>query len=149
MDKPNHSNEDNLKKMAEAIKKDVEERKQEEDSYRLLDFTPVKDFCDFGLNRSLIDNKIKLLTDIRTREALEGKKPEKDWIKIMTIILIAVIVGSIAFMIITQVMDYNTVSDKWISCQDTLNRANADLSACRAAAPPENIQNSGSGTLAG
>lgn len=99
----------------------------ERKGFRLADFSPIKDFIDHGLNRTLIDTKIRRIADIKTREALAGQKPKRDYVQVMVIILVAVIVGAIAFTIITQVMDYSTISMDAATCKGTLAACEAHL----------------------
>ena len=77
---------------------------------KVMDFSVIKNFIDYGMNKSLLNLKLRRMVDIQTREKLSKMKPETDWMKVLITILIVVIVGVIAFSIISQYFDYQDVA---------------------------------------
>lgn len=77
---------------------------------KIIDFSPIKDFIDYGLNKTLINLKIKRLVDIQSREALSKMKPETNWTNVMVTVLVVIIVGVLAFVIINQFMNYQDMA---------------------------------------
>ena len=77
----------------------------------------LKDFFDYGMNKSMNDLKLARNVDVRTREDLMKKKPERDLYKLLGLILLCVIVGVIAFMLITQVLNYNDLISRVTQCE--------------------------------
>jgi len=103
--------------------------KQPEGKYDFMtsSFSAIKDFVDYGLNRTLIDIKTRRMVDVETREDHMKEKKEKDLVKIVTVVLITVIVGAVAFTVITQVMNYNEATEGHRLCEISLGRCEGQL----------------------
>lgn len=113
------------------IESDIEERKNKPGAWKLVDFTPIRDVIDFGMNRVLVKNIIDAAVKINTREALEGRKPPRDWLQVLVIIMVAVIVGAIAFTIITQFMGTGELNQKLNAKSEQLGVCQGQLQACQ------------------
>lgn len=88
--------------------------------FKTINFGPIKDFVTFGLNKTLINLKIQKLADIKAREALMTKKESRDYIKLMSTILIIVVIGVIIYGIITGFMGQATNSQAIFECNRKL-----------------------------
>jgi hypothetical protein len=109
--------------------------KEEEVIGKLIDFSPIKEFGDYGFNKTVIDLKVRKMVDVQTREMLSKLKPQTNWTQFMMIILIAVIVGMIAFSIVNQYMSYDECSKERAS--EYMKTAVCEANLMRAGITPE------------
>lgn len=124
------------------IAKKVEMGKQKESLKKklgdLVDFDSIKDFVSYGLNKTLIDLKLRRLADIRVRSILKGEKPKKErnWVMIMFYIMIAIIIGIIAMNMMYSYMDYNSVLELYKNAQIELGRCLGEVARAGGSATP-------------
>lgn len=98
-----------------------------ESGWKLLDFSPIKDFINYGLNKTLINLKLRRLKDIEVREELhKGGKP-KDWTQVMITVVVIIIVGVLAFTIINQFMNYTEVAKEIVTLNQQLGTCTGKL----------------------
>ena len=101
-------------------------------NYKLQDFGAVKDFIDYGMNKSLVDLKVRKMVDVKTRETLMNKKGEHDYMKIFTMIAISITVGLIGFTLITQFMNYTDMAQGLANCIVDMGSYKSALAQCEA-----------------
>lgn len=97
--------------------------------HKVVNFTPIKDFTSFGLNKTLINLKIQKLADIKTRETLMGKKESRDWIKLMTTIMLIAIIGAVVFMVVTQMLGVSEHTQQIYECNRQLGECLGKLAS--------------------
>lgn len=101
-------------------KKDKKKDKELENRmFKLVDFSSIKDFVT-GTNSVLVSIKVKKYADTLARESLSGMKPERDWGKMLMVIFVGVIVAVVAFMLVTQFLDFS-------SCQKQVGELLAEV----------------------
>lgn len=76
--------------------------------FKLVNFSNIRDFVT-GTNSVLVAIKVKKYADTLARESMAGMKPERDWGKLLMFIFIGVIVAVVAFMLVTQFMDFSSL----------------------------------------
>lgn len=79
------------------------------------------------MNRELTDLKIRKLADVKTREALMKKKPETDYMKIMIFVVTALVIGLIAYMLITSFFDTQDIARQLSACIVDIGRLQAQI----------------------
>lgn len=104
------------KKQPQKQEKTVEEMKAMEKDYQTVDYSRIKDFLTWGMNRALNDIRLTRMTDIKTREKLAKQKPEHDWTKIMVTVLVIVVVGAMAFGMLNQFLNYQDIAERLAEC---------------------------------
>ncbi len=87
------------------------------------------------MNKTVVNLKIRRMTDIATREALAKKKGEHDWVKSLIMVLTIIIIGVLAFTIITQFMNYTEVSSKFVELNTQLGVCRGELAVAQTIAP--------------
>ena len=125
-----------LRKQKEPIK---------EVNWKLVDFSPLKDFIDYGMNKTLINLKLRRLTDIQVREQLSKKKEGADWMDIIKMVMVVVVIGVIAFSMITQFLNYQSVTEDNIKVNRQLGECEGQLARCQSQAGA--ASSSGPGTI--
>ena len=83
------------------------------------DFSRLKPFIDYGLNKTLINLKIRRLADVKVREILKGEKPkgEKEWLKYVMIFGVIMVLAFIGYQMLSQSMDNSGLTLKWTACE--------------------------------
>lgn len=108
---------------------------QQPPTWYLTDFSVIKEWPKYGLNRTLTHLALRTATEIKMEEYLAGKKKEgRDWTQIMMFVTVAVIVGVISFVMVTQFMNFSEMAKenadnlaKLGTCRGELNAATAQL----------------------
>lgn len=115
--------------MPEAPKKKKDRDSRE---FTTLDYSTIKDFTDWGQNRAINDVITQRMVDVKVREELMSKTPERDWTKIMITIVIITIAGGIAFMVISSFFNYQDAINGLNMCIIDQGRLTGELEGCKA-----------------
>jgi len=97
-----------------------------------VDFSVIKDWHHYGLNRTL--SNLKLETAMHIKEAeLEAKlkKQGRDWNQIMTISIVAVVLVIIAIAIVPQVLNTQQVVEDHRQANLQLGTCQGRLNVCQ------------------
>lgn len=101
-------------------------------NYSLTDFSTIKDWQKFGINRTLSNLKLKVAMDMKEAELEEKYKNRgRDWNQIMMFVVVAVVVGVIAFVMITQFMNYQDVAKENSVALKKIGILEGSLAACQ------------------
>lgn len=93
------------------------EQKTERKIFKTVNFADIKDFINFGMNKTLMNLKIMKMADIKSREALASKDDTKrDWVKIMITIMVIGIIGAVAYTIINSLLGAGACQTKLTEC---------------------------------
>lgn len=98
--------------------------------YQTVDFSKIKDFLNWGMNRALSDLRMRRMVDVKTREKLGKKKAERDWVKLMIAVVVIVIIAGIAFMMINTFFNYQDVIQSLSQCIIDKATVQGDLAQC-------------------
>lgn len=120
------------KKQMEYQKKKEEKEKQQKADYKTVDYSKIKDFLNWGMNRALSDLRLRRMVDVKLREERMKKGPQRDFQKIMLSVVVIVVAGGLAFMMITQFLNYDEVSQKLSQCIIEVGHRQVEVDACQA-----------------
>jgi len=112
-------------------KKKQENQNRKPQKYKLVDFAPLKDFLSYGINKTTINLKLKRQSDIIARETLMKRGEQRDWGEMWKFAIYGVLIVVIAFVLLTQVMNYNDVQTSLTECYASKGVAETALLQCQ------------------
>lgn len=128
--KKKKSSEKDIKESLTPLQRETKERNKP--GYQLVDFSTVRDFFNWGMNRSLTDLRVRRMVDVKTREERMKRGESKDLVKVMMTLVVIVIAGGIAFMMITQFLNYDEATRGLAQCIIDGARKQAEFELCQA-----------------
>ncbi len=119
-----------MKKISQSQNLTQKTQQKAEPDYVLVNYSLLKNFMKYGTSRMIDGLKLKRMVDVKTRETLMKRKTERDWGKILILIIIGVMAIGISFIMITQFMNYNEATRQLGFCKAELGTCKGDLNAC-------------------
>lgn len=111
-------------------------------TYNTVDYSSMKDFLNWGMNRALSDIRLRRMVDVKIREERMKKGHDRDWMRVMIIVIIVVICGGIAFGLITQFFNYQDMAMTAGQCLLEKGMVQGQYEACQqklSGSPPMQI----------
>ena len=100
--------------------------------WSLVDYSVIKDWFNYGTNRTMSGLKQKNAEDIKAAEMERDKKKQgRDWNTIVPAVAVIIIVGVVAFMLILQFGNTSQMSTDLASCKGAKATADAKLGVCQ------------------
>lgn len=121
--------------------KPIEER---DPDYALVDYSKIKDFLNWGMNRALSDLRLRRMVDVKLREERMKRKPEHDWTKIMITVIVIIMIGGIGFVLMQSFFNFSDLQTGLGQCIADQGALKAQLNICEA-----NLENKVTGQLMG
>lgn len=97
--------------------------------FKLVNFSSIRDFVT-GTNSVLVSIKVKKYADTLARESMAGMKTEREWGKMLMFIFIGVIVAVVAFMLVTQFMEFSSLQKQVGELLAEIGGLKAQLAQC-------------------
>lgn len=125
-----------LRKKQERPQKNIQQMRDTRKDYTLVNYSQLRDFLKYG-NRTASHLKQKRMVDVRVRETLMNKPNERDYGKILILLIIGVMAVGTAFIMATQFMNYSEASTSLAACRGDLAVSQGRLTVCQSISPSE------------
>lgn len=99
---------------------------------QLRDFSVIKDWFDYSINRTMAGLKLTNAADIKAAEMeRDAKKAGRDWNSIVMVVAILIVVSVVGFMMIMQFGNVTQVNDDLASCKGSRAELQGTLKVCQ------------------